>query len=232
MRLHANLPYRLYGTIDIINIQLALSNFNSQIWLLDTTRQDSPYNPHQQTNSVTIQYCFGEPELDANFLQEDWVKKSMPDIKSGKIPIDKSLRRISTKQSFLEDISRIQEKITDTQLSLAVKPVVQDLEKKFKGISGLVILAKLPAKKEIKKHTDPGYYLSVVHRLHIPIITNDKCYFNINNNIVNMKEGCLYELNNQLEHSVKNDGDRDRTHLIVDIIPNKLIEQLKSRAYI
>lgn len=232
MRLHANLPYRMYGPINIVEIKNALINLDSKLWQLDTTRQDAPQTPHQQTNSIILQYCFGEPEIDKNFWQEDWVKKSMPDIKSGQIKLDKRLRKRSTEKTFIKDIKQIEERIVDSELNFLTKSLTKELEKKFKGVSALVLFTKLPANKAIEKHTDPGYYLSVVHRLHIPIITNDKCYFNIDNNIVNMKEGYLYELNNQLEHSVQNDGEIDRIHLIVDIIPNKLIGQIKTKAFI
>lgn len=230
MRLHANLPYRMYGPINIVEIKNALVNLDSKLWQLDTSRQDAPQTPHQQTNSIILKYCFGEPEIDKNFWKEDWVKKSIADIKSGKIELDKKLRKISTKETFIQDINQIEERMVEVKLNSITTFIVKELEQKFKGISGLVLYTKLPKNTVITKHTDPGYYLSVVHRLHIPIFTNDKCYFDIDNNIVNMKEGYLYELNNQVEHSVKNDGDSDRIHLIIDIIPNKLIEQFKTRA--
>jgi len=34
-----------------------------------------------------------------------------------------------------------------------------------------------------------------------------------------MEEGYLYEINNQLSHSVENHSSQDRIHLIIDIIP-------------
>ncbi len=35
-----------------------------------------------------------------------------------------------------------------------------------------------------------------------------------------MREGEFWEINNSLDHSVENQGDADRIHLIVDWMPN------------
>ena len=77
----------------------------------------------------------------------------------------------------------------------------------------------LPAKQKIPNHYDYGYYLLNVHRLHIPIVTNDYVEFFLNGDVVNMKTGSCYEVNNAREHGVSNNGATDRIHLIMDIIP-------------
>jgi len=167
-----------------------------------------------------MQYCFGEPEVDDKFLT------MYPVYRSEKLPIDSRYRKYSTKQSFLDDFRNIEEKFIDADLNYYTKILVRELEKQFDGISGLVVYAKLPTGKNIMQHKDPGFYLSVVHRLHIPIFTNDKCYFKLDDNVVNMKEGYLYEINNLMEHSAANEGDCDRIHLIVDIIPNSTLQHI------
>ena len=43
--------------------------------------------------------------------------------------------------------------------------------------------------------------------------------YTVNGETVNMKEGECWEINNQRPHSVLNDSDIDRVHLLVDIFP-------------
>ncbi len=85
------------------------------------------------------------------------------------------------------------------------------------------MLVKLPAGKNIDKHFDGGSYLSVAKRHHIPIITNNKVWFTIDGEKKHLAEGEIWEIDNTKEHEVQNLGDKDRVHLIVDIIPNMFI---------
>ena len=54
-------------------------------------------------------------------------------------------------------------------------------------------------------------------RIHIPIVTNPECIFTVGDNSINMKVGEIWEMNNdKMQHSVHNNGDEDRIHLIID----------------
>jgi hypothetical protein len=81
------------------------------------------------------------------------------------------------------------------------------------------IIVNLPAHKSIPPHVDSGESLEVPRRIHIPIITNPDCYFTVGEISKQMKEGEIWEINNdKKKHSVVNDGDTDRIHLIVDFL--------------
>jgi len=88
-------------------------------------------------------------------------------------------------------------------------------------------LVKLTAKKSIRPHVDVvGFSLVVCRRIHIPIETNDECYFTVGDDKRNLKVGELWEINNdKKEHSVNNFGDTDRIHLIVDWIEESLFKK-------
>jgi aspartyl/asparaginyl beta-hydroxylase (cupin superfamily) len=58
--------------------------------------------------------------------------------------------------------------------------------------------------------------LEFCNRTHIPIKTNDNVLFTVAGETINMKEGEIWEFNNQKYHSVHNNGDEDRWHLIID----------------
>lgn len=86
-----------------------------------------------------------------------------------------------------------------------------------------VILINLPVGKSIARHIDAnpiGERFNRCHRIHIPIITNPDCIFEIDGEEKNMKEGEIWEISNvKKPHSVQNKGVSDRIHLLVDWDP-------------
>lgn len=95
-----------------------------------------------------------------------------------------------------------------------------DTQAKFdqtiKGYFIRINLVNLQAGGMIRRHKDKGYWLSHSHRVHVPIITNDRVLFSVGNETINMKEGEVFEVNNRRVHSVVNEGAEDRVHLILD----------------
>ena len=88
-----------------------------------------------------------------------------------------------------------------------------------KGFIIRAILVMLRSNSKIDRHIDTGKSLSICHRIHIPIITNKNVLFEIDNEIKNLKEGEMWEINNSEKiHSVVNNSNTDRIHLIVDWI--------------
>lgn len=81
-----------------------------------------------------------------------------------------------------------------------------------------VQFARMPAGGVIEPHWDVGF-LKLVHRLHVPIITNEDVVFTIGEENFYLEPGWLYELNNQFRHSVANNSSQSRIHLLVDLLP-------------
>ena len=81
-----------------------------------------------------------------------------------------------------------------------------------------MIAVRLPAGYSIDGHCDSGALLSGSHRVHVPLVTHEDVEFCIDNVKINMKVGKAYEINNMLWHSVKNNSDIDRIHLIFDYV--------------
>ena len=82
------------------------------------------------------------------------------------------------------------------------------------------ILTKLISNKSIPTHIDVGMSLSMCKRIHIPIVTNDSVIFTVDNEKKNLKTGEMWEINNcKCAHSVENNSDIDRIHLIIDYVP-------------
>lgn len=81
------------------------------------------------------------------------------------------------------------------------------------------ILTKLNARTVIPRHRDRGPLTAKTHRIHVPIITNTECIFSVGDESRNMRAGEIWIIDNVGRyHSVENNGDCDRIHLIVDAI--------------
>ena len=108
-------------------------------------------------------------------------------------------------------------------IELVVMPIIYELEKLTSGKYAKSLLAKLPAGKRIAPHYDQGgplsTYMMVIRRFHVVITTNDKVLFRIGNTTKHMNSGECWEVNQNMIHEVWNDGESDRIHLIIDILP-------------
>ena len=84
-----------------------------------------------------------------------------------------------------------------------------------------IILAEMPENHTLPTHKDNGLSLMQVHRTHIPIFTNENVRFVVGGETKNLKTGEIWEINNARAHSVHNESNQKRLHLIVDYYPKK-----------
>jgi hypothetical protein len=83
-----------------------------------------------------------------------------------------------------------------------------------------LMLAKLSPRSDIREHYDGGN-LARIHRCHLPIITNAACTFLIDGTPHHFGPTGVVEINNQLLHGFVNDSDKDRVHLICDVLASR-----------
>lgn len=106
---------------------------------------------------------------------------------------------------------------------LYFKEILEEL--KFDKTS--VRLLCLSAEAEIKPHKDYCLgYEDGSFRIHIPIITNNKVEFILDDQQLIMNEGECWYINANFTHSVANRGNHDRIHLVIDGIRNEWTDQL------
>lgn len=97
--------------------------------------------------------------------------------------------------------------------------IIDSLPDEFKGLEKLNSeIATLPPDTIIKLHYDGKWSHKSSRRIHIPIMTNDKCDNTWLNITLKMEPGKVYEINNRVLHGARNKGDTYRTHLIIDFI--------------
>jgi hypothetical protein len=93
-----------------------------------------------------------------------------------------------------------------------------------KGYFLRILLVKLKANSNISPHFDSKDSLTNCNRTHIAIITNPDVTFTIDGEIKHLKEGEIWEIDNSKNHSVDNNSNEDRVHLLIDwfVEPNNI----------
>ena len=81
----------------------------------------------------------------------------------------------------------------------------------------MLVLAALRPGKHIIDHVDSPV-LQTIHRCHLPIITSANCTFNIGEGSYHFPKNIVFEFNNAKRHSVYNNSDTPRVHLLCDIL--------------
>lgn len=117
----------------------------------------------------------------------------------------------------------------DKELWDLVKPLVKYLEDLNPGkMHGTIVLSNLRAGHSIPEHRDYKHdsvdidflnFSNQTQRYHVVLTTNKDSFFTNGKTTINMKVGECWEINKGNVHSVRNDGQTDRMHLIIDLIP-------------
>lgn len=79
-----------------------------------------------------------------------------------------------------------------------------------------VMLARMAPGGVIKPHRDANPAAKWPHKIHVPLVTNDKVTFFVDGVGYHFPEGEAVEVSNMAVHAVENAGDTDRIHLIFE----------------
>lgn len=79
-----------------------------------------------------------------------------------------------------------------------------------------VMLARMAPGGVIHPHRDANPSAKWPHKIHIPLLTNDKVTFYVDGVGYHLPEGEAVEVNNMGVHAVANEGTTDRIHLIFE----------------
>ena len=88
--------------------------------------------------------------------------------------------------------------------------------------------ATLMPNSKLGWHIDPRMFHTMSNRLHIPLVTNERCNQLWVDQTLHMEVGYLYELNNGVLHSAENFGIVSRCHLILDVMPAADLDRISS----
>ncbi len=87
-----------------------------------------------------------------------------------------------------------------------------------------VMLARMAPGGEIKPHRDANPAAKWPHKIHVPLLTNNRVTFFVDGVGYHLPEGEAAEVNNMGIHAVRNEGDTDRTHLIFEYYDTDQVE--------
>ena len=79
-----------------------------------------------------------------------------------------------------------------------------------------VMLARMAPGGIIHPHVDANPAAKWPHKIHVPLLTNDRVGFLVGDTIHHFPAGQAVEVNNLGRHAVHNAGDTDRVHLIFE----------------
>jgi hypothetical protein len=79
-----------------------------------------------------------------------------------------------------------------------------------------VMLARMAPGGVIKPHRDANPAAKWPHKIHVPLLTNDRVTFFIDGTGHHFAQGEAVEVSNMAVHAVENAGDSDRIHLIFE----------------
>ena len=160
-------------------------------------------------------------DLVNEFLQVDWTNAEFDWPKERKFFINGRLCEFP----FIVVSKKTPPSETKQKLLDCAKPIVEFLQSQRPNdifIRGE--LAVLPPGAVLDKHIDPRWFHKHGHRLHIPVYTNDKAKLIFEDLEYHLPIGKIYEINNRVLHTAKNDGLENRLHLIFDVIDRDIWE--------
>lgn len=106
--------------------------------------------------------------------------------------------------------------------------ILDELSCHYNFVDYSAIITNLKAGTSIPLHVDNGKIFKLGHRVHIPIRTNPKVIFYCGDLSVNMKLDHAYEIGNSSHmHGVDNNSQEDRYHLIIDLFPKPLSDNVR-----
>lgn len=103
----------------------------------------------------------------------------------------------------------------------------QEVLATFRCEKSRVRLMRLNPGGHIFRHSDPIETISRgLLRVHVPVTTNERVRFTINDGLLAMKPGEVWTVDVRFTHEVVNDGGTPRVHLVIDLLKNQEIEWL------
>jgi hypothetical protein len=106
-----------------------------------------------------------------------------------------------------------------TEWKALIEPVLAEATRDYgyqQGVFPRVMLARMAPGGIIKPHRDANPAAKWPHKIHVPLVTNDKVTFFVDGVGYHFPEGEAVEVSNMAVHAVENAGTTDRIHLIFE----------------
>lgn len=177
------------GNVDVTEIEQCASELSEEQWSAEAFRQRR-YEVHRDTQTVGLVF-------DQDFRHSHPTR--WPELAIFESALRPTLQMVA---EYYEENERGQQLIEHFGFGYFVRATIVKLK-----VGGI-----------IKSHTDNNFSLAHSHRVHVPVVTNEAVLFTIGEETQHLAPGEVVEINNRRSHSVSNDGDADRIHLILDYV--------------
>ena len=98
-----------------------------------------------------------------------------------------------------------------------VEPILELLKENYQYRQCALFITRLAPHSVIESHPDSGNFLELCHRVHVPLKTNPKVKYVIDDVPYYWEAGKVYEFDNTRVHGVINESDDYRIHLIINL---------------
>lgn len=109
-------------------------------------------------------------------------------------------------------------------------PYFQQVIASLKSEVGRTRLMRLDGHCDVKPHCDVAYYWIRHSRIHVPIVTTPDVKFVCREKMVNMKAGECWNFDTWGIHTVVNQGQHQRIHLVIDTTGSDAFDRLMERS--
>jgi hypothetical protein len=183
-----DVPYFEICDVPLGIVDNIVNNIQEQDWFINDYRNN--VGSMDDTNSIPIHHtpmCASGPPLCASGIYDD-------------LPIH-SIRKEPAYDKFFP----------------LIEPVLNILKNHYSYNQYACFLARLKPGGEISMHIDTGNFLTKCHRIHLPLVTDEKVEYIIDGTSYFWRKGTLFEFNNTLLHGVKNNSSIYRIHLVINL---------------
>jgi len=102
---------------------------------------------------------------------------------------------------------------------------------RFPGLKNRIRFLRLRAGGVIYPHSDPMHQIDpALVRIHVPVQTNASVAFLVHGVRLPMLPGETWFVDVRFKHSVRNDGETDRVHLVIDLVANRELRAMMDAA--
>jgi hypothetical protein len=116
-----------------------------------------------------------------------------------------------------EPIQKIENRKLYAKFEKHIVPILDELRKHYTFNEYACFIARLAPKSTIGAHVDKGTFLSMCHRIHVPLKSNPQVRYNVGTKTFYWEPGKIYEFDNMRLHSASNRSDEERIHLVINL---------------